>query len=68
MRLHERVMPYQKARLDFAVMVVEFCDKHRDLTYLELLSVMNESVATQLKYAIREERHPDDPEKRGGEE
>ncbi len=67
MKLHERTLPYQKARADFGLMVCDFCKSHPDLTYLELLSVMNESLAAQLKYAIRQERHPFDDEKRGGE-
>lgn len=68
MKLHPRVMPCQKAAADFHWMAIKFCEEHRDLTYLEYLQILNEYTASQLKYAIRQERHPDAPEKRGGEE
>ena len=68
MKLHERVMPAAKARLDVQEAVTSIVGKHPDLTYLELITILNEVQASWLKWAIRQERHPDDPEKRGGEE
>ena len=68
MRLHPRVMLCQKHRADFLGMLLDFL-KDRDISYVELLIVINEVTANNvLKYMLREERHPDDPEKRAGEE
>lgn len=69
MKLHERVMPVAKIRneIDKAVLDI-ISSKHPDLTYLELIAILNELQATYIKYAIRQERHPEDPDKRGGEE
>jgi hypothetical protein len=60
MKLHGRVMIVQGAHNEMAKAVIDVVEKH-GLTYLELLS------ASWLKYAIRNERYSDDPEKRGGE-
>jgi hypothetical protein len=66
MKLHERVMIVQGAHNEMAKAVIDVVEKH-GLTYLELLACLNDVSASWLKYAIRNERHPDDPEKRGGE-
>jgi hypothetical protein len=66
MKMHSRVMPWQAARVDIGKALGEAIARH-DLTYLELLQILNEEMAVWLKYGIRSERHPDDPEKRGGE-
>ena len=69
MKLHDRVMPCQKARLDISTAVLEAVAKHPDLTYLEVLMILNEITGSDwIKYAIRQERHPDDPNKRGSRE
>ena len=67
MRLHPRVMPYQLARADMQRAVCDVVEKHKDLTHLELIGILNEVQAGWIGYAIRDERHPDDLEKRGGE-
>jgi hypothetical protein len=66
MKLHPRVMPWQRARNDIDAAVSEAMKKHPDLTYIELLQIFNEITASWLKYALRDERHPDDPDKPGG--
>ena len=68
LKLHPRVMLCQKHHADFLGVLCDFL-KDRDITYTELLIVINEVTANNvLKYMLREERHPDDPEKRAGEE
>lgn len=64
--IHPRVMPFQKARADINDAVTEAIARHRDLTYLELLQILNEISASWLKYGIRDERHPNEPDKPGG--
>jgi hypothetical protein len=34
-----------------------------ELTYIELLGILNEVTASWLKIALRDERHPDEPDK-----
>lgn len=67
MRLHHRVMSMQTAHNEISKAVVCAIEKY-DLTYWEVLSCLNQVQAAWIKWAIRDERHPDDPEKRGGEE
>ena len=38
-------------------------DKYPDLTYVEYLQVLTELQQSALKYMLRAERHPDDPDK-----
>ena len=66
MKLHPRVMPWQRAHYDIAAAVLEAMRKHPDLTYIELFQIFNEITASWLEYALRDERHPNDPEKREG--
>jgi len=66
MKLHPRVMPCQAARADMQKAVCDVVNKHKDLTHLELISILNEVTAGWIGYAIRDERHPDDPDKPGG--
>ncbi len=72
MKLHERTMKVQAASCvisaAFTDAVEKACDADPDLTYLELLGILHEVQGRWLKYALRAERHPDDPEARAGEE
>lgn len=67
-KLHPRVQIYQRARNDIDAAVSEALRKNPDLTYLELAGILNDIQRAWIGYGIRDERHPDDPEKRGGEE
>ena len=67
MKLHPRVQIVQQAHNELDLAVIDMCKKY-ELTYAELFSVLNQIEVSWIKYAIRDERHPDDPEKRGGEE
>lgn len=65
-KLHERVLPVQEAAADLGIAVNKALENH-ELTYLELIQIINELQASWIKYAIRAERHPDDPDKGGAE-
>jgi hypothetical protein len=65
MKLHPRVMLWQAARADIGKALGEAIARF-ELTHLELLQILNEEMAAWIKYGIRSERHPDDPEKPGG--
>lgn len=67
MKLHERVMPTQKLRSDIECAILDVIGKHPEATILELLSCLNQTMQSWIGSGIRDERHPDDPEKRGGE-
>lgn len=66
MRLHKRTMLVQQARAEFGMLCVEFLRGH-DLTWGEWTSILGGELASQAKYQIRDERHPDDPDKGGDE-
>jgi len=67
MKLHERVMIVERAHNKLATVIANALED-TDITYVELWDILNRISASYVKYAIRQERHPDDPEKRGGEE
>ena len=67
MKLHERVMLCHAARVEIGEALGKAIER-LELTHLELIGILNEEMAAWIKYGIRSERHPDDPEKRGGEE
>lgn len=66
-KLHERTMLVQAASCDFHTWELEWIQKH-DLTYGEIVGIYADRLASHAKYMRRDERHPDDPEKRGDEE
>jgi hypothetical protein len=72
MKLHERTMKVQAAHcvINSAITdaVVKIHATDPDLTYIELLGILNQVSASWLKHALREERHPDDPDARADEE
>ena len=65
-KIHERYQKVRKAALDLSEKVSEVIKKH-DLTYAELNGIILEQAQNWNKYAIRAERHPDDPDKKGDE-
>lgn len=60
-------MKVQKAETDLSMKLLKFQQKH-DLTDIEMLQILTQRQQTLLKYMLRAERHPDDPEKRADEE
>jgi hypothetical protein len=66
MRLHERTMKVQAATAQLRMDMIRFQDEH-GLTNLEMVQALQQIQATKLKYMLRAERHPDDPD-RGADE
>lgn len=68
-RIHPRETAVKAAEIDLAKVVSDTIEKHK-LTEAEALRVVNNAlsgwIAGFAKYAIRAERHLDDPEKPGG--
>lgn len=60
-KLHQRVMIVQSAQIDLNAAVLDVVKKY-DLTFTELFGILNQAEAHWLKYALRDERHPDDPD------
>ena len=66
MRLHPRTIPVQTAEAEFGLWFLDFM-RAEDLSYVEALQILTSAQQNLLKYMLRHERHPDDPEKRGDE-
>lgn len=66
LKINERVPIVQKAETDLSLAVNKVVKEH-DLTYLELAQIINQVQANWIMYGIRNERHPENPDKRGGE-
>jgi hypothetical protein len=60
-------MVVEKASYELGDAVRRILTEHQ-LTDAEIQVILNRESAIWLKYAIRHERHPDDPGKRGDEE
>jgi hypothetical protein len=67
MKMHSRELSVQKAHNDLAMVVTEAIGRHPDLTYLELVAILNQIAASWLKYGIQDERKPNDTIEHGGE-
>ena len=67
LRLHPRTMSVQRAEAEFRVVVLEFLDSHADLTDIELAGIMLIAPEVPIRYALRRERHPDDPSRKADE-
>lgn len=65
-RISEEALRVEKARAKIAVEINELWEKH-DLTAIEFLQALNTVEATVLKYMLRAERHPNDPDKSADE-
>jgi hypothetical protein len=65
-RLHERVAVTQPAEVDLSSRIIDWLDLH-DLTYAEAIRILAYELAKLTKYPVRQERHPDDPEKKADE-
>lgn len=63
-KLHPRHRIVAEARHELGMTVAKFVKEH-DLTYGELFSILAVEMSTWAKYAIRDERHPEDSDKPG---
>lgn len=66
-KIHPRVRPVQEARLQIDAAVSKAIEEY-ELTYAELWAIFLDLQSGWVKYAIREERHPEDPSKPGAVE
>jgi hypothetical protein len=60
--VHERTFLVQQVGNEISTAVTNIVAQH-ELTYIELLTILNMIEARWLKSALREERHPDEPDK-----
>ena len=68
LRLHSRTIRVARAEAEFRVVVLAFLDAHADLTDIELAGIMLLAPGIPIRYALRAERHPDDPSRKADEE
>lgn len=54
--IHPRHFPVEKAYLDIDNAVTEAIGKNPDLTYMELMFILNRLAASWIKYGIHDER------------
>lgn len=66
-RLHPRTLVVNKAEVELGSLLIDWRKKY-DLTLAEELGMLLDAARSLIKYAIRSERHPDDPDARGDEE
>ena len=66
MRIHPRTRIVERAELQLGDAVRAAVREH-DLTTVELMQILASTQLRWLKYALRAERHPDDPDKGGDE-
>lgn len=66
LRLHPRTMQVQAAKADLGLYIGRWQQEH-DLTDLEVCVILADILPGILKYPLRRERHPDDPEKKADE-
>jgi len=55
-----------RARLEAERLLMDVFDRY-DLTWGEIVGFHAHELSTAAKYMVREERHPDDPDKKGDE-
>lgn len=62
MRLHPRTQLVDRARIDVEEALDKLQNEH-DLTYAEMLTIINHYQAVILRFMLRMERHPNKPDK-----
>jgi hypothetical protein len=67
MPLHPRTMVVNQAKAEIGMAISNIVIEHK-LTYAELFGILGGEISGVAKFALREERHPDDPGKGGDEE
>lgn len=63
MKLHPRYFKVAGIETEINMAIHDVVKRHQDLTYLELLRILNNVIAGYIKYALREERHPGEDKK-----
>ncbi len=64
--IHPRSQVVAQAQVDLSTAMAKIL-RERELTHYEVTSILAHEILSWNKYAIRAERHPDDPEKQGDE-
>ena len=64
--LHPRFQITRQAHLELEKAYLDITEKH-NLTALESIGILLECALTVKKFALREERHPGEPDKKGDE-
>lgn len=67
MRLHPRTLPVQGAAAEIRLALIRLQDEH-GLTDVEMLQAVGQWQAGKLKWMLRAERHPKDPDRGADEE
>lgn len=67
LRVHPRTQHVDRAFLDATQALIKIWTQY-DLTWGEIVKFHARELAESAKYIIRDERHPNDPGKRGDEE
>ena len=66
LRLHPRTMPVKKADAELHAFLALW-QKHHGLTFAEVAVILADRQQNALKYVLRAERHPDDPDRKADE-
>jgi hypothetical protein len=61
-KMHKRFMHVQYAKAQVATALDDLKEKHK-LTDIEMMRALLGYMQTELKFMLRTERHPDDPDK-----
>ena len=67
MKLHSRYFPVRNAHNELASWLLDWMERH-DLTWIEAIMCLTEIAHDWMRYPLRRERHPDEPEKKADEE
>lgn len=66
LRLHPRTMPVNQAGAEFHDWLWRF-QEAKQLTDIELMQILADAQQRRLKYMLRAERHPGNPDKKADE-
>ncbi len=66
MKLHPRTVAVKHAALEIGQMV-NTTVKNYELTYGELMRILAQELDSWARYLVRDERHPNEPDKKGDE-
>ena len=66
MKIHPRTLIVAEATAEFTRLFVALEEKY-DLTFGEMYALLGEKITRLARDDIRQERHTDDPDKKGGE-
>lgn len=61
-KLHPRAFRVQQAEVDLSALLLRFRDQHPDVTDVEFLHLLVAQQLRTVKWMLREERHPGDPD------